>query len=264
MNLIIEQGNTATKLAIFDKGHLEKSFVYDILNVQTLIHFFDTYSVSESILSTVIESDPEIISFLRERCREVIFLNESTSLPVKIQYQTPHTLGMDRLAAVVGANYLQPGKDILVIDAGTAITYELLEASGIYVGGNISPGMNTRFKSLNLFTKKLPLIKEAEEIPLTGTTTETAIRAGVIYGICYEMDGYINELRVKYPNLFIFLTGGHSNYFAGRLKNRIFANINLVLVGLNRILEYNVENKESSSSQPFCHHTDGNACTKQH
>ena len=165
------------------------------------------------------------------------------ALPIRIGYETPHTLGRDRIAAVVGAQSLRPGSNILVIDAGTAITYELLEASGLYVGGNISPGMTTRFRALHHFTQKLPLVSEPEEVLLVGVSTESAIQAGVVNGIVLEMDGYIDLLRLKYPGLLVFLTGGHSFYFERRLKNRIFADINLVLIGLNRILEYNVENK---------------------
>ena len=110
-----------------------------------------------------------------------------------------------------------------------------------YRGGNISPGMTTRFKALNHFTRKLPLLSEPEEVPQLGDDTQSAIQAGVVNGIIYEMDGYISELRQKYPDLLVFLTGGHSFYFERRLKNSIFADINLVLTGLNRILEYNVE-----------------------
>lgn len=99
------------------------------------------------------------------------FWMKSVKLPITVQYETPETLGKDRLAAAVGANYLEPGKDLLVIDAGTAITYELIEASGAYLGGNISPGMTTRFKALNFYTKKLPLVTEQEEVPLLGTNT---------------------------------------------------------------------------------------------
>ena len=148
----------------------------------------------------------------------------------------------DRLAAVVGANYLQPGMDLLVIDAGTAITYEVIEASGTFVGGNISPGMSTRFKALHAFTKKLPLLNEPEDVLFIGNDTESAIQSGVVNGIIFEMDGYIDSLRIKYPSLLVFLTGGHSFYFARKLKNANFADINLVFTGLNRILEYNVEN----------------------
>ena len=247
MNLIVEQGNTATKIAIFDKGCLTNSFKYDVITVSTLASLIEAYRPECGIMSTVTEADPAILSFLEEQLGCFLLLNEQTPIPVQVNYQTPETLGKDRLAAVVGANFLHPGKDILVIDAGTAITYEVIEASGVYLGGNISPGMTTRFLALNNYTKKLPLVSEVEAIPCIGTSTETAIRAGVVNGICYEIEGYINELRLKYPNLLVFLTGGHSNYFAKRLKNVIFANINLVMIGLNRILEYNAENEESSS-----------------
>ena len=110
-------------------------------------------------------------------------------LPVDISYDTPKTLGKDRVAAVVAANYLKPNKNVLVIDAGTAITYDVIESSGIFIGGNISPGMTTRFRALNQFTKRLPMVTEREDIPILGTSTETAILGGVVNGIIYEMDG---------------------------------------------------------------------------
>ncbi|MGL4492132.1 MAG: type III pantothenate kinase, partial [Tannerellaceae bacterium] len=156
-------------------------------------------------------------------------------------YKTPNTLGRDRLAAVVGAHSIKPGHNLLVIDAGTAITYEFLNAEGCYMGGNISPGMKTRFKALNYYTQKLPLLNEDGDTPDLGDSTETAIRSGVVNGVVFEIDGYINSLRSKYSDLFVFLTGGHSFYFERRLKNSIFADINLVLIGLNTILDYNVE-----------------------
>lgn len=243
VNLIIEQGNTSTKVAVYDKGHMEASFVYKEMNASVVASLFEKYAFTRGILSTVIDADEELLGSLRSHLpTSFVFLDEHVALPVAVRYETPETLGRDRLAAVVGATFLQPGKDLLVIDAGTAITYELVEASGVYLGGNISPGMTTRFKALNTFTRKLPLVVEQEDIPMIGTSTETAIRAGVVNGIVYEMDGYIDNLRIKYPNLLVFLTGGHSFYFERRLKNSIFADINLVLTGLNRILEYNVEN----------------------
>ena len=200
VNLIIEQGNTSSKVAVYKNGHIEASFVYKQFGVSVVAALFEKYAFTQGILSTVIDTDDELIAYLR------------------------------------------PGKNLLVIDAGTAITYEVIEAPGIFLGGNISPGMTTRFRALNHFTKKLPLVTEEDDIPLIGRSTETAIQAGVVNGIVYEMDGYIDELKVKYPDLLVFLTGGHSFYFERRLKNSIFADINLVLTGLNRILEYNVEN----------------------
>jgi len=242
VNIIIEQGNTLTKIGLFDNGRLISVFKYEDFNVATVALLFQEYNLINGIMSTVTEIEQELLSFLEGRLKKFLFLNEHISIPINIQYQTPETLGKDRIAAIVGANFLEPGKNILVIDAGTAITYEVIESSGTYLGGNISPGMTTRFRALNHFTKKLPLVLESEEIPFIGVSTITAIQSGVVNGICFEMDGYISNLRLKYPDLLVFLTGGHTNYFARRLKNTIFANINLVLVGLNRILEYNVEN----------------------
>ncbi len=242
MNLIIEQGNTSTKVALFQEGALVNTFVYKNFDRSVLAGLFDRYAPTDGILSTVTRPDLPLYAYLDEHLRRFIVLNEQVPVPLRIDYDTPETLGMDRLAAAAGAYGLQPGKPLLVIDAGTAITYELIEANGHYKGGNISPGMTTRFKALNLYTERLPLVSEQEEIPLIGTNTVAAIQAGVVQGIVYEMDGYINELRGKYPGLLVFLTGGHSFYFERRLKNRIFADVNLVLKGLNRILEYNVEN----------------------
>ena len=238
VNLIIEQGNTSTKVAIYAEGNLKASFVYKTFDKSKLKPLFDVYSLDKGIYSTVADVDEDLIAYLKECLSCFIYFDNDVRLPIK----TPHTLGKDRIAAVVGAYYLQPNRNILIIDAGSCITYELLEASGSYLGGNISPGMTTRFKALNDYTKKLPLVNEREEVPCWGTCTEDAIRAGVVNGIVFEMDGYIDKAKELYSDVLVFLTGGHSFYFESRLKNSIFADINLVLTGLNRILEYNVEN----------------------
>lgn len=242
VNLIIEQGNTSTKVAIYAEGNLKASFVYKTFDKSKLKPLFDVYSLDKGIYSTVADVDEDLIAYLKESLSCFIYFDNDVRLPITIKYKTPHTLGKDRIAAVVGAYYLQPNRNILIIDAGTCITYELLEASGSYFGGNISPGMTTRFKALNDYTKKLPLVNEREEVPCWGTCTEDAIRAGVVNGIVFEMDGYIDQAKELYSDVLVFLTGGHSFYFESRLKNSIFADINLVLTGLNRILEYNVEN----------------------
>ena len=242
VNLIIEQGNTSTKVAIYAEGNLKASFVYKTFDKSKLKPLFDVYSLDKGIYSTVADVDEDLIAYLKECLSCFIYFDNDVRLPITIKYKTPHTLGKDRIAAVVGAYYLQPNRNILIIDAGTWITYELLEASGSYLGGNISPGMTTRFKALNDYTKKLPLVNEREEVPCWGTCTEDAIRAGVVNGIVFEMDGYIDKAKELYSDVLVFLTGGHSFYFESRLKNSIFADINLVLTGLNRILEYNVEN----------------------
>ena len=241
MNLIVEQGNTNKKVAVFDNERIVSSFSKDNNDTSWVNEILERYHPEKGIMSSVIDRDDALISYLNERLSYFLWFDEHISIPVNIEYETKETLGKDRIAAVVGANYLRPGHNILVIDAGTAITYELLEMSGTYKGGNISPGMTTRFRSLNHFTKQLPLVKEKNDVPLIGTSTESAILAGVVNGIVYEMDGYIETLKAKYGDIFVFLTGGHSFYFERRLKSHIFADANLVLIGLNRILEYNAK-----------------------
>lgn len=241
MNLIIEQGNTAVKVAVYEQTDMLISAVYKKFGLSELLAVLERYPPENGILSSVATPAREWMEALETRLKYFLVLDSRVKLPIEVRYQTPETLGNDRIAAAVGANFLQPGKDVLIIDAGTAITYELVDAAGVYLGGNISPGMTTRFRALHQFTEKLPLVDEQERIPWLGTSTETAIQAGVVNGIVYEMEGYIREVRKKYPDVFVFLTGGHSFYFERRLKNSIFAAINLVLVGLNRILEYNVE-----------------------
>lgn len=242
VNLIIEQGNTSSKVAVYEEGQIVASFVFKKFGVVAIAPLFERYDLACGILSTVIDTDEALLAYLEERLKHFVLLDQRVALPITVCYRTPETLGRDRLAAAVGAYALHPDRNLLVIDAGTAITYELIEAGGIYRGGNISPGMTTRFKALHTFTRRLPLVSEPSDVPAVGTDTETAIQAGVVNGIIYEMDGYIESLRKKYPDLLVFLTGGHSFYFERRLKNSIFADINLVLTGLNRILEYNVEN----------------------
>lgn len=243
LNLIIEQGNTAVKVAVFECGNIVVSSVYKDFGKTELLPLLEQYPLERGIMSSVVDVEKEWIDFLNDRLPYFIFLDENVPLPVTVCYRKPKTLGKDRIAAAVGANYLRPGTDVMVIDAGTAITYEVVEASGVYVGGNISPGMKMRFRALNQFTRKLPFVEEQDNVPIWGGSTESAILAGVVNGIVYEMDGCINEMKEKYSDIFVFLTGGHSFYFERRLKNPIFADINLVLIGLNRILEYNVENK---------------------
>ena len=243
VNLIIEQGNTYAKVAVYDEKQSMKAYLmFKEFNKGSLQSLFETYPLKNGIYCTVTDVDEELVAELRNHLSCFIFLDEKVRVPVTVKYKTPHTLGKDRLAAVVGAHSLQPDRNLLIIDAGTCITYEWVEAGGVYRGGNISPGMTTRFKALNHYTRKLPLIEETDEVPVFGTCTEEAIRAGVVNGIAFEMDGYIDRWKQKYGDVFVFLTGGHAFYFESRLKNPIFADSNLVLIGLNRILEYNVEN----------------------
>lgn len=224
-------------MAIFDGRKLYASFIYKTLKADQLLKLILTYSPSGGILSSVGERNPEVLELLSSRVSFFLELTEETPLPIKVEYKTPGSLGKDRVAAIVGAQRQKPGKNLLVIDAGTAITYDFLEAPDIYKGGNISPGMTIRFRALHNYTRRLPMLDEKGEIPEMGFSTDTAIRSGVVSGIAREMDSYISEYKKRYKVL-TFLTGGHSFYFETRLKNSIFADGNLVLKGLNEILIY--------------------------
>jgi type III pantothenate kinase len=190
------------------------------------------------IISSVREYDPSFLSVFQDSAT-VIELNESTPVPVKVLYLSPETLGKDRLAAACGAAIKFPGQDVLVIDAGTAITYELVTARGEYKGGGISPGISLRFKALHTFTGKLPLVEEREPLQLVGNDTATSIISGVINGAVAEVAGIIASYKELYPGVLTVLTGGDSGYFDKKLKSNIFALPNLVLEGLNEILDWN-------------------------
>lgn len=240
-SICFDQGNSATKAGVFFSDKLVEVISFENSDLSGFENILRKYPSSNCILSSVIETEDSIISRIRQLTAYFLLLSEKTLIPVTNNYNTPATLGKDRLAAIVGANALMPTKDILVIDAGTAITYDFIDSVGVYHGGNIAPGVDMRLKALHQFTRKLPLVEAFIETPLMGTDTATAINSGVINGIEFEIHGYINTLKIKYPELLIFLTGGSSIYFEEKFKNAIFVEKNLVLIGLNRILLYNVQ-----------------------
>ena len=239
MNLIIDIGNTAAKLALFDGDTIVEVVRDSNRTLERLPELCRTYTIEKAIVATVIDLSREALARLEGLALPVLWLDAETPLPVENLYETPRTLGYDRIAAAVGAYGQFPGRDILVIDAGTCITYEFIDAAGRYHGGNISPGLQMRFKALHGFTGRLPMVEaEGRRLPL-GKDTDTAIRAGVWKGIEYEISGYIVDLKHKYPELLVFLTGGDDFSFDTNLKSIIFADRFLVLKGLNRILNYN-------------------------
>lgn len=199
--------------------------------------------LNQAILSSVKPVDEELIRFLSQNFQLFIELDHHTPLPIENLYETPETLGKDRIAAAVGANELFPGQNILIIDAGTAITYDVVSEKNEFLGGNISPGLQMRFKALNQFTGKLPLINYSDEFQLIGRNTEEAIRAGVQNGILYEIERTIETFNRNYENLQIVMTGGDSIFFDKKLNYSIFVHFNLTLIGLNRILEHNAKKK---------------------
>lgn len=234
-NLCIDIGNTRTKIALFEDALVGRQWSF--ANGQDLQLADKAKQIDGVILSSTANvSEAEINAFKQLPCPIHEVLTWKTPVPVENLYSTPQTLGMDRLAAVVGAHAHYPSNDILVIDNGTAITYDFINAHGQYLGGNISPGVALRFKALHAFTARLPLVEEKGDKPAFGLSTDTAIRCGVLDGVRHEIEGFINEMIVKYPNLLVFLTGGHGFDFDVSLKKRIFADKLLVLKGLDCIL----------------------------
>ena len=240
MQLCIDQGNSSTKIGIFKNEELAVSKVYKSFEIVDINSLFEEYPIESCIYSTVSVCNKQLIQKLKGRVTCFIDLNHETPIPIINAYGTPQTLGNDRLAAVTGASFLKPDTDILVVDAGSAITFDFIDRNKKYHGGNISPGVDLRFRALHEFTERLPLVELQNDILFLGNDTNSAIHSGVVNGICFEIDGYIERLRSEYHELSTFLTGGNTFYFANKLKNAIFADTNLVLIGLNCILQYNV------------------------
>lgn len=228
-------------MALFRAGQLQNVEYCPKWDAATVARFLDSHPVDAAIFSTVTAPDEEALALLKRRVPVFVQFDHSSYIPVKIGYDTPHTLGLDRIAAVVGAAMQQPGVPVLVIDAGTCVTYDLLTADGTFAGGNIAPGIRLRLLAMHEHTGKLPLVGDEGEIPEIGFSTETAMRAGATLGVAYEIEGYIARLNETYPELFVFLTGGDALKLAAKIKSRIFVDENLVLTGLNRILQENAK-----------------------
>lgn len=242
MNLIIDAGNTQIKWAIYsDKQQLIKKTMESWSELQPESLASQYPDITSVIISSVRDIPPNIYDSLHGSFSQIVELNHQLKLPISIMYKTPETLGKDRIAAAVGGAALFPGNNVFVIDLGTAITLDLINEKTQYLGGNISPGMQLRFKALGLFTDDLPLVSPASQNKLLGQSTKEAIQAGVQQGITYELDAYINTLVNKYNGLRVILTGGDAPVFVKKLKNTIFVVPNLVLDGLNLILEFQKE-----------------------
>jgi type III pantothenate kinase len=240
LNLVIDIGNTRSKAALFkDHQILEIRFYEsfsDILKDDLYIKLS-----KKAIIGSVVE-DAESLQNKLQAIVPTLLFTSSTKTPLKNAYQSAATLGSDRLTASVGAYSLYPDNNVLVIDCGTCIKYNFTTKNNEYLGGAISPGIQMRFKALQHFTSKLPLIEaDFAYKALIGNTTQNSILSGVINGSIAEIDGIINEYKQQFPDLICVLTGGDSEHLAKRLKNSIFVHQNLVLKGLNDILNYNLK-----------------------
>lgn len=237
MNIVVDSGNTYSKIGWFSGDNLIRyemrlSFLELIQMIQ---HELPEYIIYSSV-------NRSLNDFLEALDRDIPVLNLSgeTSVPVKKNYETPHTLGADRVAAACGASWMFPGKDILVIDMGTSITYDLVDSKMVFQGGLISPGVRMRFNALHTFTKRLPLFDPEKDPGFIGKSTKLAIQSGVMNGTLAEIEGIIERYRHEIPSLCVVICGGDVPFFESSLKPPIFAVPELVLIGLNRILIYNV------------------------
>ncbi|APQ16897.1 type III pantothenate kinase [Maribacter hydrothermalis] len=240
MNLIIDAGNTKVKLAIFKKAeiiHLETVATYDFVEAVKKT-FKDFPQIKSAIISSVGSLSKEQINIMAVFC-DFYELSNASKVPFKNSYASPQTLGVDRLALATAAFYYKPHSNILVIDAGTCITYDMVNDFDEYLGGAISPGVQMRYNAMHDQTAKLPLLEKKELLDYIGNTTENCIHSGVVYGVSHEIDGVIDLYKGRFKDLTIILTGGDALFLSKRLKNTIFADSKFLLKGLNYLLEYN-------------------------
>lgn len=244
INLVIDSGNTLSKVALFDNKSLISVAYADELTPFYIEGLIKKFKVDNSILSSVHENTESVQKVLASHSKYFPF-TASVSSKVIIRYKTPQTLGLDRYAAVIGAETLCPDENCLIIDAGTCITYDFINAEKEYSGGSITPGINMRLKAMHTFTGKLPLLApdfySTDEI---GSDTSSSMLTGVQKGAIYEALGFIDWYNSKWPGLNVILCGGDVNFFDRQLKSSIFAHTlktepNLVLIGLNEVIYYN-------------------------
>lgn len=249
-HLIIDIGNTRSKLAVVSDGEILSVQSVDSIDSQQIESLCIRHRVDAAIAS-VVGRQPDFNELLPDSLLGYFHqLSYRSSLPVKLDYDTPETLGMDRVAAAVGARVLSQTHDpLLVVDAGSCITIDLLDDSDVFHGGAIAPGLRMRFRSLHDYTAALPLIeppttnsesKTVSIIPVSGRNTRDSILSGVLNAALFEIQGFWESHRRDYPSLKLFLTGGDADFFAKRLFFPKFANSNLVYIGLDNILKMNI------------------------
>ena len=242
--LALDIGNTAVKAGAFDGPLLrEMAAGLTAAQVRALVQRWQPQHV---VVASVAEAAVLVAEDLRDLVPGEIlaFSPATTPVPLRNAYATPHSLGADRLAAAVGAATLRPSRDTLVIDAGTALKFDLVTADATYHGGSIAPGLAMRLRALHAFTGRLPLLglpAADATIPLVGDSTTGSLLSGVVNGMVAEIEGLLACYQQQYPGLGVVLTGGDAGFLAARLPKRIFVVPELVLLGLNRILAYHVD-----------------------
>lgn len=238
--LVLDVGNSKVKFGVFENGELNFQDVRSSMGVPALEKILQEQRINACILSTTRKIDPSFLNRLQE-IPFFISLSHQTPLPIRIAYTSPETLGKDRIAAAVAVHDLWPNEPALAIDAGTCITYELVDKTGTYIGGQISPGLYMRFKAMHQFTGGLPKVEHAPTTEIIGHDTTSSMQSGVQRGMMHEVKGFIAEYQEQYPGLKVALTGGDLSVLLSLVENEIFAEPNLILNGLHKILTYNAK-----------------------
>ena len=236
--LCFDFGNTRLKVALFQNAKLTEVLVIENDGITTIESILNRSDSQKTILSSVINHNPEIETLLGEKTK-FHKLNHLSKLPFTTPVGKPETIGADRLALAAAAVYFFPKQHNLVIGMGSCITYNFINADHEFLGGGISPGMEMRMKALNQFTAKLPIVKPDGNLPLVGYDTVTNILSGVVMGMAKEIDGFVDAYKERYGNFNVHLTGGDLVYLAPHLKNQIFADPELIFKGLYAISEVN-------------------------
>lgn len=238
MNLVIDAGNTRTKIGIFEGASLVATHVFG--ETAEALDFLRRQSVDNQLISAVTE-EGQALGNAAAASGQRFVLNPSLPLPIRSMYETPQTLGADRLAAACGAWQLFPGQSTLVIDCGTCINYEFVDGGGTYEGGIISPGVSMRFKAMHEMTSRLPLAEPVDSVPLTGRQTIECLQSGVLNGALEEIKGIMRRYAESTPGIRVILTGGDARFFEKPLKPFIFVAPELILTGLHSILLHNAK-----------------------
>ena len=233
LKLIIDIGNSLIKIGLFQEKNKVRSKEFQNINLAKVKDFVQDQPIVKAILSSVREIDKDILGVVNYY--KALVLDEHVSLPIKVNYKSPNTLGKDRLSGVVGASYLYPGNNILVLDFGTCLTIDFINKKKEYLGGRISPGLNMRYRALNEFTSKLPYCQFTEVDKFIGNDTVSSIHTGIQRGIISEVYAIISEFKKENDDTIVIFTGGDCFFFEKEFKNSIFAHPFLIMVGLNAV-----------------------------
>ena len=238
MNVVLDIGNSLLKAGLFKNNKLVKKYNFEVDYYNNIKNLLETNDVLFSIVSNVSNPNKRLINLLNSRTKLIKF-NTDLNVPFINKYKTKKTLGDDRVALITSALIQYPNENVLIIDLGSCITYDLIKSNKEYVGGAISPGLKMRYKSLNTFTSNLPLLEPKDANYLIGKNTEESIHSGVINGIIGELNHSISQYKSDNKEIKIILTGGDSKFLFNKIKNSIFATSNFLLLGLNFLIELN-------------------------